>query len=210
MASSIVCGNRRPQLSCALGERVYSWLHRPDVPWLGVEPNIPAPLLVHSLFCRTHLHPHDDGRSFKRREAHAAEGQISTGHIRRRKHRHTLTTTSFPHRRRRIFSITASSLLHTEYRETDIFLFRHHSTVVPPPWLTLRVKQEKNYVVSFQTEDGTVNHGCCIVITCCQLSVVLRGAGGPGRAPGEQEQRVAIQGASRGHLSTAGRLRNGV
>ena len=196
-------------LSCALGERVYSWLHRPDVPWLGVEPNIPAPLLVVFFVAPTCTLTTTDGllkeerhtqqRDKSRRETFAAGNNDTRSQL-----RPSLTGEE------EFSPFTASSLLHTEYRETDIFLFCRHSTVVPPPWLTLRVKQEKNFIVSFQTEDGTVNHGCCIVITCCQLSVVLRGAGGPGRAPGEQEQRVAIQGGSRGHLSTAGRLRNGV
>ena len=39
---------------------------------------------------------------------------------------------------------------------------------------------------------------------------MLRGAGGPGRAPGKKEQLVAVPGAPKGHLSTTGRLRDGV
>ena len=195
MTSSIVRGNRQP--------------HFP-VPWANAyTPGYTDSRYlgwVLSLYPRPSSYPHDDGRSFdkkkrgsqerdkSRRETFAA-GNTDT----RSQLRPSLTGEE------EFSPFTASSLLHTEYRETDIFLFCRHSTVVPPPWLTLRVKQEKNYVVSFQTEDGTVNHDCCIVITGCQLSVMLRGPGGPGRSPGEQEQRVAIQGASRCHLFIDGR-----
>ncbi|CAN0325164.1 unnamed protein product, partial [Ectocarpus sp. 6 AP-2014] len=52
-------------------------------------------------------------------------------------------------------------------------------------------------VGSFQREDGTGNNGSCIITTCHQLPVVLRGAGRPGRSRRRQEQRVAVHGAWR-------------